>query len=210
KGLFESADGGTVFLDEVGDLSPKLQTALLRVLQLGEIKHVGDTEVLKVDVRILAATNRPLQDLIKEGDFREDLYYRLNTIQIELPPLRHRHGDLPLLAHHFLDQFAKGTRARIKGFTEEAMDALKRYRWPGNVRELENTVERAVVLARDELITKEDLRLPEGDAPEMLFEPGLPLKDIERRVVERALEAHDGNISATARALDVSRRWLHY
>ena len=210
KGLFESADGGTVFLDEVGDLSPKLQTALLRVLQLGEIKRVGDTEVRKVDVRILAATNRPLQDLIKEGDFREDLYYRLNTIQIELPPLRHRHGDLPLLAHHFLDQFAKGARARIKGFTEEAMDALKRYRWPGNVRELENTVERAVVLARDELITKEDLRLPEGDAPEMLFEPGLPLKDIERRVVERALEAHDGNISATARALDVSRRWLHY
>jgi len=210
KGLFETADGGTVFLDEVGDLSPKLQTALLRVLQLGEIKRVGDTATRKVDVRILAATNRPLKGLIEEGEFREDLYYRLNTIQIDLPPLRHRHGDLPLLAHHFLDQFAKGPRAHIQGFTEGALDALKRYRWPGNVRELENTVERAVVLARGELIAKEDLRLPESDAPETLFEPGLPLKEIERRAVERALEEHEGNVSATARALDVSRRWLHY
>jgi Nif-specific regulatory protein len=210
KGLFETADGGTVFLDEVGDLSPKLQTALLRVLQLGEIKRVGDTATRKVDVRILAATNRPLKGLIEEGEFREDLYYRLNTIQIDLPPLRHRHGDLPLLAHHFLDQFAKGSRAHIQGFTEGALDALKRYRWPGNVRELENTVERAVVLARGELIAKEDLRLPESDAPETLFEPGLPLKEIERRAVERALEEHEGNVSATARALDVSRRWLHY
>jgi Nif-specific regulatory protein len=210
KGLFESADGGTVFLDEVGDLSPKLQTALLRVLQLGEIKRVGDTEMRKVDVRILAATNRPLRGLIEAGDFREDLYYRLNTIQIDLPALRQRHGDLPLLAHHFLDQFAKGSRAHIKGFTEDALEALKRYRWPGNVRELENTVERAVVLARDELITPADLRLPESDSAEVVFEPGLPLKEIERRAVERALEEHDGNVSATARALDVSRRWLHY
>ena len=210
KGLFESADGGTIFLDEVGDLSPKLQTALLRVLQLGEIKRVGDTETRRVDVRVLAATNRSLPGLIKEGEFREDLYYRLNTIQIELPPLRQRHGDLPLLAHHFLDQFAKGSRAHIRGFSREALDALKRHRWPGNVRELENTIERAVVLAREEMIAKEDLRLPESEPADTLFEPGLPLKEIERRVVERALDEYDGNVSATARALDVSRRWLHY
>ncbi len=211
KGLFETADGGTIFLDEVGDLSPKLQTALLRVLQLGEIKRVGDTETRRVDVRVLAATNRSLQELIEEGEFREDLYYRLNTIQIELPPLRLRHGDLPLLAHHFLDQFAKGNRAHIRGFTDEAMDALKRHRWPGNIRELENAIERAVVLARGDLITQDDLRLPHSEAEAPLpFEPGLPLKEIERRIVERTLEEHDGNVSATARALDVSRRWLHY
>ena len=148
--------------------------------------------------------------MIRDGEFREDLYYRLNTIQIELPPLRHRHGDLPLLAHHFLDQFAKGSRARIRGFSPEALDALKRHRWPGNVRELENTVERAVVLARGDMIEKEDLRLPESEPNETVFEPGLPLKEVERRVVERALEEYDGNVSATARALDVSRRWLHY
>ena len=210
KGLFESADGGTIFLDEVGDLSPKLQTALLRVLQAGEIKRVGDTQVKRVDVRILSATNRPLKELIKEGEFREDLYYRLNTIQIDLPPLRQRRADLPLLAHHFLDKFARGARAGIKGFSDEAMDALRAYHWPGNVRELENTVERAVVLARAAVIEKADLRLPAGEASEAFFEAGLPLKEIERRVVERALEEHDGNVSATARALDVSRRWLHY
>lgn len=210
KGLFEAADGGTVFLDEVGDLSPKLQTALLRVLQTGEIKRVGDTQTKRVDVRVLSATNRPLQDLIREGGFREDLYYRLNTIQIDLPPLRRRRADVPLLAHHFLDAFARGSRAGIRGFSDEAIGALKAYHWPGNVRELENTVERAVVLARGEIIERADLRLPEAEASEAFFESGLPLKEIERRAVERALEEHDGNVSATARALDVSRRWLHY
>ena len=210
KGLFESADGGTIFLDEVGDLSTKLQTALLRVLQLGEIKRVGDTQTRRVDVRVVSATNRPLQGLIEDGQFREDLYYRLNTIQIDLPPLRRRRTDLPLLAHHFLDTFARGSRAGITGFSEAAMDALKAYHWPGNVRELENTVERAVVLARGETIEAEDLRLPQAASAAPLFESGLPLKEIERRAVEQALEEHDGNVSATARALDVSRRWLHY
>jgi Nif-specific regulatory protein len=215
KGLFEAADGGTVFLDEVGDLSPKLQTALLRVLETGEIKRVGDTQTRRVDVRVLSATNRPLLGLIEEGDFREDLYYRLNTIEIGLPPLRHRRADIPLLAHHFLDKFARGSRAGIRGFTDEAIEALKAHPWPGNVRELGNAVERAVVLARGEVIEREDLRLPEASpnaAPlgADLLEAGLPLKEIERRVVERALEEHGGNISATARALDVSRRWLHY
>ncbi|MDX1419040.1 MAG: sigma-54-dependent Fis family transcriptional regulator [Rubricoccaceae bacterium] len=209
KGLFEVADGGTIFLDEVGDLSPKLQTSLLRVLQEGEIKRVGDTAVRRVDVRVISATNKDLREEIAGRHFREDLYYRLNTIAIELPPLRQRRDDIPLLAAHFLDRFATGSRAHLRGFTPEALDTLKRYRWPGNVRELENTVERAAVMARGELIAPADLRLPEGEAGPS-FDPELPLKEVERRHVEQALAHHEGNVSATARALGVSRRWLHY
>ncbi len=210
KGLFEVADGGTVFLDEVGDLSPRMQTALLRVLQEGEIRRVGDTQVRRVNVRVISATNKPLRELVQQGKFREDLYYRLNTIQIMVPPLRHRRGDILLLAHHFLDKYAVKKRAHIRGFTPEALELLERYHWPGNVRELENTIERAVVLARGELITPEDLRLPEPHDAEDPFEPDLPLKEVERRVVLRALKRHGGNISETARVLGVSRRWLHY
>jgi Nif-specific regulatory protein len=209
KGLFEVADSGTVFLDEVGDLSPRMQTTLLRVLQTGEIRRVGDTQVRHVDVRILSATNKSLRELIQAGDFREDLYYRLHTISILLPALRHRRGDIPLLAHHFLDRFATGKRSHIKGFAPEALKALQAYHWPGNVRELENTIERAVVLCRGELIHVEDLRLPDAEAADV-FEPGLTLKEVEQRVVQRALKEHHENISETARALDVSRRWLHY
>ncbi|MEX0601403.1 MAG: sigma 54-interacting transcriptional regulator, partial [Rhodothermales bacterium] len=158
-GLFEEADGGTVFLDEVGDLTPRVQTALLRVLQEGEIKRVGETKMRNVDVRIISATNKPLKGLMKEEGFREDLYYRLNTISISMPPLRRRASDVHLLAHHFLDIYAR--KKDIDGFTEDALEALKNYSWPGNVRELENTIERAVVFARGNLIEKEDLRLPD-------------------------------------------------
>ena len=209
KGLFEEADGGAVFLDEVGDLSPTLQRALLRVLQEGEIKRVGETKVRNVDVRVLSATNRSLEDLIEAGEFREDLFYRLNTISIALPPLRYRRGDIPLLANHFLDTFAKEKKNHLKGFTQDAMQALRSFPWPGNVRELENTIERAVVLSQGDLITEEDLRLPEIDGKEP-FQPGLTLKEVERRAVQRTLEDLDGNISETARVLDVSRRWIHY
>jgi Nif-specific regulatory protein len=212
KGLFESADGGTVFLDEVGDLSPKLQTALLRVLQTGEIKRVGEASVRRVDVRVVSATNRQLADLVEDNRFREDLMYRLNTIRLELPPLRRRRGDIPLLASHFLERYAVGTRSRVQGFAPEALDRLAAHTWPGNVRELENTIERAVVLAREALITTEDLRLPApppADAA-LPFEAGLPMKEIERLAVERTLEACDGNVSETARVLGVSRRWLQY
>ena len=209
KGLFEEADGGTVFLDEVGDLNANLQTALLRVLQEGEIKRVGENRMRQVDVRIISATNKSLDDLIKAGEFREDLLYRLNTISITMPPLRSRRSDIPLLAHHFLDEYATGKRAQIKGFEPEAMQRLQRYSWPGNVRELQNTVERAVVMADGEFITEKDLRLPE---PEDLdaFEPGITLKEAERRIALQTLEDQDGNISETARVLGVSRRWLHY
>jgi len=209
KGLFEAADGGTIFLDEVGDLTPKLQTALLRVLQIGEIKRVGDTQMRRVDVRIVSATNKDLKTEIAARTFREDLFYRLNTIHVELAPLRLRRDDIPLLAAHFLERFAVGPRARIQGFSPEALDVLKRYRWPGNVRELENTVERAVVLARADVVTPEDLRLPESE-PEATFDPDVPLKEVERQHVQRALAQHEGNVSETARVLGVSRRWLHY
>jgi Nif-specific regulatory protein len=215
-GLFEAADGGTVFLDEVGDLSPKLQTALLRVLQTGEVKRVGETRTRTVDVRVVAATNKPLREEIREGRFREDLFYRLNTIELELPPLRRRPADVVLLAHLFLDRFATGRRAHVRSFSEAALAALKRYPWPGNVRELENAVERAVVLARADEITEEDLRLP-GFAQEQRsaaaaegYAPDLPVKEVERRHVLAALTYHDGNVSETARVLGVSRRWLHY
>jgi Nif-specific regulatory protein len=209
QGLFEVADGGTIFLDEVGDLSPHLQTALLRVLQEGEIKRVGDTKTRHVDVRILSATNKALRDLIKAGEFREDLYYRLNTISLPMPPLRQRRSDIPLLAHFFLEKYAVKKRSHIQGFEPEAMEALQDYPWPGNVRELENTVERAVVLAPGSVITVRDLRLPEHEKADP-FEPGMTLKEVERRVVLRTLDEHEGNISESARVLGVSRRWLHY
>ena len=209
KGLFEAADGGTIFLDEVGDLSPRLQTALLRVLQEGEIKRVGETHVRRVDVRVLSATNRSLGGLVEEGSFREDLLYRLNTIAVTMPPLRRRRSDIPLLAHHFLDKYAVGGRSTIRGFTPAAIAALRAHAWPGNVRELENTVERAVVLARGDLIDTPDLRLPDRKTVDP-FEPGVTLKAAEQRLVQRTLDECNGNISETARVLDVSRRWLHY
>ena len=211
KGLFEAADGGTVFLDEVGDLSPKLQTSLLRVLQTGEVRRVGDTATRRVDVRVVSATNRPLADLVEDGSFREDLMYRLNTIRVELPPLRQRRADVALLAHHFLDRFAVGSRAHVEGFTSGAMEALQWHRWPGNVRELMNTVERAVVLARGPVVTEDDLRLPEPPpAGDIAFTAGMTMKDAERLAAERTLEACKGNITETARTLGVSRRWLQY
>ncbi|MGB3541516.1 sigma-54 interaction domain-containing protein [Rubrivirga sp.] len=211
KGLFEAADGGTIFLDEVGDLSPKLQTALLRVLQTGEVRRVGDTATRRVDVRVVSATNQPLADLVEENRFREDLMYRLNTIRVELPPLRQRRTDVALLAHHFLDRYAVGPRERVEGFSADALDALKRHRWPGNVRELEGTVERAVVMARSSVVTAEDLRLPDAPASDALnLSPGMTMKEVERLAVEQTLDACDGNVSATARTLGVSRRWLQY
>ena len=183
--------------------------ALLRVLQEGEIKRVGETHVRKVDVRVISATNRHLGDLVKDGSFREDLLYRLNTISVTVPPLRHRRSDIPLLAHHFLDKYAVRGRSHIRGFTPEAVEALRTYAWPGNVRELENAVERAVVLAPGDFIDTADLRLPDRKTVDP-FEPGVTLKEAEQRLVLRTLDDCQGNISESARMLDVSRRWLHY
>lgn len=207
KGLFETADGGTFFLDEISELTPKIQIQLLRVLQEGEIKRVGENHIRHVDVRIIAATNKNLFDEVKKGNFREDLYYRLNVIKINLPPLRERGNDIILLTHHFLDKFADRNNKLIKGFSRDALKRLTSYSWPGNVRELENTIERAVVLAKESFILPHDLQLPEE---EIQFEVGMKLKDFERQLVKKTLASTNHNISETARVLGVSRRWLHY
>jgi Nif-specific regulatory protein len=209
KGLFEAANAGTFFLDEIGDLSPNLQTQLLRVLQEGEIKRVGENLVRKVDVRMIAATHRNLRELIAQGKFREDLYYRLNVINIHLPPLRERAKDVPLLAQHFLQKYAAKNRKDIRGFTSEALDEITGHSWPGNVRELENTVERAVVLAKDSYLTPADLRLQEA-ARELPLPSGMTLMEMERRLVEKTLYEVDNNITHAADRLGVSRRWIHY
>jgi len=207
KGLFEAADGGSFFLDEIGDLSPKIQTELLRVIQEGEIKRVGENQVRYVNVRIIAATNKNLEELVQAGLFREDLYYRLNVIKIELPPLRKREGDIPLLANYFLTKHAAKTRKQVQGFSPEAMKRLMSYHWPGNVRELENTVERALLLTKDIFIQPENLHLPE---PELKLPEKMSLRDFERQIVQKVLAENDNNISRTAEQLGVSRRWLHY
>ena len=207
-GLFEVANNGTFFLDEIAEISPTIQTKLLRVLQEGEIRRVGETKVRKVDVRIIAATNKHLTEEVKGGHFREDLYYRLNVITVQLPSLRERRKDIPLLAQHFLSKYAKKSGKKIVGFSNVAMDSMIRHPWPGNVRELENTVERAVVLARSSEIELEDLRIPQ--TVDDLSEPGLTLREVERRLVLKTLAEVNGNRSKAAEALGVSRRWLQY
>src|SRR6266536_1087221 len=157
KGLFDAADGGTIFLDEIGDIPPATQVRLLRVLQEGEIKRVGSAESVRVDVRVIAATHRDLPKLVKSGKFREDLFYRLNVINIPLPPLRDRVEDVPLLAHHFLRRYAERLSKKVRSVAPEALELLSSYRWPGNVRELENAIERAVVLCRGDVVGPADL-----------------------------------------------------
>ncbi len=207
KGLFEEADGGTIFLDEIGDISPKIQTLLLRVLQEREVRRIGETKVRKIEVRVVAATNKDLSEEVKAGRFREDLFYRLNVITIVMPALRHRGNDMVLLAQHFLDRAVSRSNRSIRGFSPEAIESMLAHNWPGNVRELENTVERAVLLAKSESITPADLRLKsEPTAPVEMQ----TLRDHERRVVERVLQEHEGNVTEAAKALGVSRRWLHY
>ncbi len=209
RGLFEVADGGTFFLDELGDLTPTIQAKLLRVLQEGEIKRVGETQTRKVNVRIISATNKILKEEVSAGRFREDLFYRLNVITLKMPPLRERREDVPLLAHHFLDRYAKENGKALQGFAEAAMEHLRRYAWPGNVRELENTIERAVVLSKGEWLTENDLQLPTNESEPSSAE-GLTLEQYERRLVERVLRENGGHITQTASKLGVSRRWLHY
>jgi Nif-specific regulatory protein len=207
KGMFEEADGGTIFLDEIGDISQKIQTSLLRVLQEREVRRIGESKIRKIDVRVIAATNRDLLAEVKAGRFREDLYYRLNVITISMPSLRHRGHDVILLAQHFLDLATARANRRINGFSQEAIDAMLAHDWPGNVRELENTVERGVLLAKGEYVTPADLRLQSTAAAPT---EAKTLADFERRVVERALQEHHGNVTEAAKALGVSRRWLHY
>ncbi len=220
-GLFEEAAGGTLFLDEVGELPLHLQPKLLRALQEGRIKRVGDARERAVDVRIVSATNRNLKKAVAQGTFREDLYYRLNVVAIEIPSLARRREDIPLLAQHFLLKYARAFDRPVRGFDRAAMEALERYDYPGNVRELENIVERAVALETGELLGCASLPEavvagPEADPP--VLEPLPPegidlervLEDVERRYVTEALERTGGNRTEAARLLGISFRSIRY
>jgi transcriptional regulator with PAS, ATPase and Fis domain len=202
------AEGGTLFIDEIGEMAGGLQAKLLRVLEDGRFRRVGGTQELLADVRVVAATNRPLEVEQRAGRFREDLYYRLNVIAIPLPPLRERREDIPELVEHFLATRPVGGRCRI---SPEALEALRRYEWPGNVRELANVLERAQILAEDHVISADDL--PENLA-ESAPEPGAAgdprrLRDVERRHVMDVLRRENGNKVQAARALGISRRALY-
>ncbi len=219
-GLFEIANGGTLFLDEIGDLGAALQVKLLRVMQDQEVRRVGGTSSVKVDVRIIAATNRDLAGLVREGKFRDDLYYRLNVVRIVLPSLAERREDIPLLAHHFLRKYTGGAAHPVKGFLPETIALLQRYRWPGNVRELENAIERAVSLSHGPFVVPDDL--PEAirhadsiqeekpaskDAP--LEEELLTLDEVEKRHLIRVLKETKGNKVRAAKILGIDRRTLY-
>jgi two-component system response regulator HydG len=217
-GRFELAHGGTIFLDEVGELTPAAQTKLLRVLQSQEFVRVGGTKTLKVDVRMIAATNKDLEVAVHAGHFREDLWYRLRVFPLTIPPLRERRVDIPLLAEHFVKTYAKRHRRRLRGLTPRALDLLMRYDWPGNVRELEHTIERAVILVRGEHITPEELpltlRAAAGDSGDITpQEPpvpvGLTLKEVERELIRKTLEHTGGNRTKAAEVLGISRATLH-
>lgn len=219
EGKFLQADGGTLFLDEIGTASPSLQVKLLRVLQDREFEPVGGTKTHKVDVRLVLATNEDLEARVRSGDFRQDLYYRINVISITQPPLRERLGDIPLLVEHYLHDFNTQTGKDVRGFNDQAMQALQRYHWPGNVRELVNVVERAIVLAKSDVITVNDL--PEqfrkdpaefaGSVNRLAGNPNLKsaLADPERQIILDALEQNGWNRQETAHLLGINRTTLY-
>jgi Nif-specific regulatory protein len=208
-GLIEYAHMGTLFLDEIGTLAPQLQSKLLRVLQEREIRRVGDVENRKVDVRILAATNRNLQEEVQKGLFREDLFFRLNVIEIHLPPLRQRTEDIPILANHFLKKAAASYKRVVRGISPKAMKVILAHPWHGNVRELQNVLERAVVLCGGDEVQEQDLQLQRVRESDLL-NSGLTLEEFERKLVERTLKQMKGNRTQTAETLGVSLRWLQY
>jgi len=218
EGKFRQADGGSLFLDEVSEMSVGMQVKLLRVLQERELTRVGGSEVLTVDVRLIAATNRDLLKEITAGRFREDLFYRLNVVTLHVPPLRERPEDIPLLSQEFLVRFAAKNRKTIKGFTPQAMDRLLRHSWPGNVRELMNAVERGVVLSRGEYLDEKELSilLPETGSLTSLTAAPLAigaeypsLETVERETILKALDTAQGNKSEAARRLGITRRTIH-
>jgi two-component system response regulator HydG len=211
EGRFELANGGTLFLDEVADLSLVTQPKILRMLQEGEFERLGGTRTIQVDVRIVAATNQDLAEMVKEKRFREDLYYRLNVITVRVPPLRERHEDIRLLAQHYLRVYAAKNNRKLEGFSNEALERLESYAWPGNVRELENLIERMVLLARKDRIEAEDLpeeiagvKRPPRDA--ILELVGTPLADIEQRLLDETLRITGGNKTQAAKLLGIDVR----
>jgi len=212
-GLFEDANGGTLFLDEIGDIPPSLQVKLLRVLQEGEFKPVGSNETRRVDVRLIAATHVNLENMVAEGKFREDLYYRLKVIQIDLPPLRERMGDLPELVNHFVAVHAERIGKRVSHISEEAMAALANYPWPGNIRELEHAIERAVTMTRTTVLYPEDFppEIAAVSGESALSAGGTPtsLEEVERQHIMRVLEEANYNKSKAAAILGIDRKTLH-
>jgi len=207
-GCFELADRGTLFLDEIANISLQQQAKLLRVLETGEIQRVGSSKIRKVDVRVLSATNANLGEAVGAGDFREDLLYRLNTVEIRLPPLRDRLEDIPLLANHFLKKQAARYGTEVEGFSDEALQALLAHSWPGNVRELEHSVERALLMAQGDRIMAEDLGLHRRSEKGVPME-SMTLDEAERILIEKALERHQGNVSRAAEDLGLSRSALY-
>jgi DNA-binding NtrC family response regulator len=213
-GRFQQADGGTLFLDEIGEISPSIQVKLLRFLQEKQFERVGGNQTIKVDVRIIAATNRDLGKMVKEGTFREDLFYRLNVVSIDMPSLRERPSDIPLLAMHFLKKYALENEKTIVGFNDEALGALSRYAWPGNVRELENAIERAVIICRGDMIRPEDLA-PQIATAERTADggpvvPGATLAQLEKYAILKTLEHTGGSTSRAAEILGISTRKIQY
>ncbi len=214
EGRFELADRGTIFLDEVGEMSPAIQTKLLRVLQEKEFEPLGSSRTIKVDIRVIAATNKDLAKEVREGRFREDLFYRLNVVPITMPPLRERKEDIPPLADHFLAVYRKKNGKPLKGISGKALDLLVRYDWPGNIRELENCIERGVVMAREEMITPVDLppqiqRLSgEGGKEGSTILCGMSLAEMERGLIVKTLAETDGNRTRAAEILGINRRTL--
>jgi two-component system response regulator AtoC len=213
KGLFEEADGGTCFLDEIGDIDLATQAKLLRVLQEHEIKRVGGTEPIKIDVRIVAASNKSLEQLVSEKKFREDLFYRLNVVSIHLPSLRERGDDIPLLVDHFLRKYAAENRRPVLGISPGARELLIGYCWPGNVRELENVIERAATLANRSVLLPEDfprrLQAPTAKTLSDPSSPRLPLSEIEKLYIQKVLEETGGNKKKAAEILGIDRRTLY-
>jgi two-component system, NtrC family, response regulator AtoC len=220
KGVFEEAQGGTCFLDEIGGISANMQARLLRVLQEHEIRRVGGKDWVKVDVRVVAATNHNLEEAVGRGEFRQDLYYRLNVVAIRLPPLRERAEDIPLLARHFLQHYSQETGKSIMGLSDKAMELLCAYSWPGNIRELENAIEQAVALSYQPVLTPDDLATVRDHAVakssqddsqngQFVFPDTPTLEEVKKRYVLHALKQAGGNISRTAKILNIDRRSLY-
>jgi len=219
-GLFKAAEGGTLFLDEIAELSPNLQVKLLRILQEQEFERVGGTKTIKCDIRVIAATNRDLDKLVKDGQFREDLYYRLKVIPVVIPPLRERRSDIPLLVHHFMENISKSRKKKIKGMSKDIVKAFMEYDWPGNVRELENIIERMIILSEGDELTIQDLpdkiiekHHHEEDAvdpviPEEGFSLNNAINEYERLLIVRALEKADWVKNRAAKILNMNRTTL--
>jgi Nif-specific regulatory protein len=218
-GRFEQADGGTLFLDEIGDMSPNTQAKILRVLQENEFERLGGTRTIKVDVRLIAATNRDLPAMVENGMFREDLYYRLNVVTIEMPPLRERKEDIAALANFFIRRFAGELKKKIQGLEPDALKLLMRYHWPGNIRELENAIERAMLLADGSHIASDDLRLGEtggmtspreGGSIVKIPPTGIALEEVERLALFEALKRSNWVQKDAAELLSISPRVMNY